>query len=121
VGWTGTGLERLDVELRPHDSEHGVRVPIEGNGPADQPLIAAEPSLPESMTQNHDVAAVRAIFIRRERPPMHDGRPEETEEINTDLPRRNLLRVVARGQVHRVEPIGRDVLQHTRLPATQIE
>ncbi len=86
VGAVGLDLEGnpdiglgIGYEGFSEDTDDGVGLVAERDGGADDVGIAAELALPESVTDDNDVAAVRGVFLRCEGAAEHDGCAKEAE------------------------------------------
>ena len=113
----GIGLKGLA-----EDAEDGVRLIAEGERGADDFGIAAEFTLPESVTDNDNVTAVGGIFLGREGAAEHDGRAKEAEVRLGGVDTVDLLGNGA-GEIEAgtAEVVGGDVLKDAGLGTPVVE
>ncbi len=83
-GWIG-------LEVRAKDADDGIGVATEGDSGADYLWIAAELALPETITEDDDVATVGEVFLLGEGSTELDGSTEEFEVVVGDVDAVNLL------------------------------
>src|SRR5207249_5338551 len=55
-----------ELEALREDARHGITLAIERDGATDDAGIGSETPLPQTITQNHGLRTVRAVFIRSE-------------------------------------------------------
>ena len=59
---------RWIAKVRPHDTNDGVRRPVEANLASDNVALGAESTAPQRVAEHHDVLASWTILVRQERP-----------------------------------------------------
>ena len=104
------------------DTDDGVGLVAERDAGADDVGVAAELALPESVADDHDVAAVGGVFLRCEGAAEHDGRAEEAEVGFGDVDAVDLLGNGA-GEVEAgtAEVVGGDILKDAGLGSPGVE
>ena len=71
--------------MRRKHADHGVRLAIDDQLPADDGAVAAESELPELMADHREVRIeLGACFRRRERPAARDGSARYVEKVRSD-------------------------------------
>jgi hypothetical protein len=91
--------ELRQVELRPDDPDHDMRITTELERLADDRRVAAEPPYPETMAQHGDLRPVRQVLLGGERSSLEHLRAEEAEVVGADLAGAQLLGKRAAGVV----------------------
>ncbi len=81
----GLGVAVREVEALGGDADHGVRLAVEGQPPADDPGVGAEAALPEAVGEHHDVPGTRPVLLRAEAPPEGRRPAQDPEEPGRDL------------------------------------
>src|SRR5437763_10751479 len=113
---------RRHRKARRHDADDRVRLAIELQRSADDVGGRAKTALPESVAQDHDMAAIGSVRFAQEytaerRPCAHD-----LEEIGADGACDDRLRIAAAGKRELPEPIDRHPLEEScvALPVVEI-
>jgi hypothetical protein len=92
-------LAPRELEVRGHDSHHGMRDAIQLDRAAGDRRIGVEARAPQAVADDGDRAASRPIFVRRERPSKLRRDPHHREEPGCHARRDEFHRFAGAGQV----------------------
>ena len=104
-------------------AHHQVRLTIELDGRTHDLRVPPEATLPQSITQHHHLAAVRTVFLARERASANHRRTEQREVFAADVDALHLLRMATAGEVQprAAKVIRSDVFENAALLLPEIE
>ena len=113
---------RVGDEILSDHADDGVRLIAQRDRFPHDGLVAAEPALPQAVAQDHHLAAVGRVLLRREGPSQRHGRTIHAEVALRNVNPVDLLRTAA-GKVKagaRVV-VGHDLFKYVRLPLEEVK
>ena len=117
----GYEAEDADIEFSLQNADYQPRDAVDRDGRADHPRFASEPTPPEVVTEDHDLASPWPILVGKEGPSAARAPTEQAKETGADHRNGQRLGSRAAGQVPRAEAVRGEVLNPRGLLLKQIE